>query len=277
MWRLHATEWQAGKRFAKGVRERVTIAVVLCAAVLGCSSEPNSSPSSGETADTPDAASPDAGEPGHDGGDGGDGGNGGGAAAMTILFDGRDASAWKMAGLGSFSVEDGALVANPGDGLGLFWCTIPTPADFILELQWRRTAEDDNSGVFLRFPDPDSKGYDNTAWVGVHFGFEVQIDETGAPDGALVHTTGAIYEQEGQLLSQVPALPVGQWNQYEISVIGQSYRVVLNGVQVSEWVFGGDPAHPDRGQPSTRAVPRYIGLQSHTGRVEFRDIVLRAP
>ena len=252
------------------------VTVALVATVLfGCSSYPDQAGSSGAGSGPPDAV-PDAGDSQVDSGQP-DAGDGAVAPYGEVLFDGTDTTAWKMAGLGSFDLVDGSLVANPGDGLGLFWCTVVTPADFVLELEWRRTAEDDNSGVFVRFPDPDSQGYDNTAWVAVHFGFEVQIDETGAPDGAAVHKTGAIYEQAGQQLSQIPALPVGEWNEYRISVLGQTYRVVLNGTQVTEWSFPGDPNAPDRGLPSTPAEPRYIGLQSHTGHVEFRNVVLRAP
>jgi hypothetical protein len=56
-----------------------------------------------------------------------------------------------------------------------------------------RTAPDDNSGVYLGFPDPTKEGYDNTAYVAVNFGFEVQIDELARPDNAAVHRTGAVY------------------------------------------------------------------------------------
>jgi len=258
---------------------RLVKVVLVASALLACSSDPEQGGSSG-AAPSPDAGVPEAGDPQVDGGAGdadADADDGPVAPARQVLFDGSDTSAWKMAGLGSFDVVDGSLVANPDDGLGLYWCTFVTPADFELELEWRRTGEDDNSGVFVRFPDPDSQGYDNTAWVAVHFGFEVQIDETGAPDGAAVHKTGAIYEQADQQLSQIPALPVGEWNQYRISVVGQTYRVVLNGTQVTEWSFPGDPNAPERGLPSTPEQPRYIGLQSHTGHVEFRNVVLHAP
>jgi hypothetical protein len=47
--------------------------------------------------------------------------------------------------------------------------------------------------VFVRFPDPAGKNYDNTAFVGVDLGFEVQIDQLGQPDGAGIPLAGAIY------------------------------------------------------------------------------------
>ena len=39
----------------------------------------------------------------------------------------------------------------------------------MLRLEWMRTAPDDNSGVFVRFPHPEQQNYDNTAYVGVNF------------------------------------------------------------------------------------------------------------
>jgi hypothetical protein len=67
---------------------------------------------------------------------------------------------------------------------------------------------------------------------------------------------------------------VGEWNAYEIRVEGHRYRVTLNGILVTDFTFvpGSDAAHPDRGLPGTAAVPRFIGLQTHTGRVAYRNI-----
>jgi hypothetical protein len=198
------------------------------------------------------------------------------AAATQVLFDAFSGTdRWRMAGRGSFAEVEGTLVAMPGGDLGLYWCTVPTPPDFVLTLEWRRAAADDNSGVFIRFPDPTTRGYDNQAWVGVHFGLEVQIDELARPDGADDHRTGAIYDEPMQAFTRRVARPVGEWNQFEIHARGQDYAVWLNGELVTTYVFGGDPAHPGRAQPTTADDPRYIGLQAHTGQVAFRNIQIR--
>lgn len=180
---------------------------------------------------------------------------------------------------GHFIVANGALEAIPGTGLGLYWCTEPAPANFILKLQWRASREDDNSGVFIRFPRPDSKGYDNTAFVGVDYGFEVQIDQRGEPDGAAIHKTGAIFNLAGPTNpDRLPVQPLGQWNIFEIHVQSQTYTVFLNGVQITRFTFvvGSDHRHPDRGLPSMPGFPRFIGLQTHTGRVAFRNIEIKS-
>jgi len=202
-------------------------------------------------------------------------------AGFTLLFDGSNMDKWRMSTIrnqpghdnpGTFLLVDGTLESLPGNDLGLLWYTDPTPANFILKLEWLRWRDDDNSGVFIRFPHPDSKGYNNTAYVAIHYGFEVQIDQLARDDGAAIHKTGAIYDLAGPAdPNNLPVNPPGQWNEFEIRVEGQNYTVRLNGQQITTFTFvpGSDAAHPDRGLP---VGDRFIGLQTHTGRVAFRKI-----
>ena len=200
-------------------------------------------------------------------------------AGFTMLFDGIDTSRWRMSKItnqpagrdnpGTFLLVDRSLESLPGNDLGMFWNIDPTPTNFILKLEWLRWRDDDNSGVFLRFPDPNSKGYNNTAYVAINFGFEVQIDQLGQgnPPGQGIHKTGAIY---GFAAPQNPNVkPPGQWNEFEIHAQGQTYSVFLNGAKITEYV------NPDAVRGST-AAPCFIGLQTHTGRVAFRKIQIRA-
>lgn len=198
---------------------------------------------------------------------------------FTLLFDGASTAAWRMSTVksqppsrsnpGTFLLVDGTLESLPGNDLGLYWHTAPTPPDFILKLEWLQWRLDDNSGVFVRFPHPDSKGYDNTAFVGVDFGFEIQIDQLARNDGVPIHKTGAIYGFTGPANPDaLPVRPPGQWNEYEIHTQGQAYTVFLNGVKITEYV-NPDPA---RGT----AAPSFLGLQTHTGRVAFRKIQIKA-
>jgi choline dehydrogenase-like flavoprotein len=188
------------------------------------------------------------------------------------LFDGASLDGWIPVGRSGFAVVGGVIRTTGGDDLGLLYAAKPAPADFVLELEWRAWAEDANSGVFVRFPDPASKHYDNPAWVPVHFGFEVQIDELGAPDGAVIHKTGAIYNEPSQVRTPAAARAPGEWNKFTIQVVGQTYTVSLNGKKVTEFT---NP-NAARGLPTTASAPAYIGLQSYPGKtVDFRNVVLR--
>ena len=75
----------------------------------------------------------------------------------------------------SFAAAPSRLI--PARILGMLWLNRPSPPRYVLRLEWMMTAPDDNSGVFVAFPDPEQQNYDNTAYVGINFGFEIQIDD----------------------------------------------------------------------------------------------------
>ena len=209
---------------------------------------------------------------------------------FEVLFNGFDTSFWRMTTIrnqpgrdksGAMRVIDGSLETAAGTDMSIFWCTKPTPANFVLRLQWMRLTEDSNSGVYVRFPDPETKGYDNTAYVADDFGFEVQVDELGAPDGAGIHRTGAIYRKDNrtdqETLNQRAALPVGEWNDYEIRVEGQVYTVLLNGSLVCRFDNAG--LYTGRGLASTQTSPAFVGLQVYANPryfVRYRHIRIKA-
>jgi choline dehydrogenase-like flavoprotein len=207
------------------------------------------------------------------------------ANGFKSLFDGQALGDWRMSTIrnqpgrdnpGTFVVRRGALEAQPGTDIGLLWLNRPTPPRYVLRLEWMMTTAADNSGIFVGFPNPEGEGYDNTAYVGVNFGFEVQIDELARPDGAEIHRTAAIYAFKSATDGPLVVRPVGEWNQYEITVDGADLTVALNGHVVNRFHFAGDPQSPRRGLASTRNEPRFIGLQTHTGHVLFRNLQWRA-
>jgi hypothetical protein len=60
----------------------------------------------------------------------------------------------------------------------------------------------------------------------------------------------------------------GEWNEFEIRVQGQDYSVQLNGQPVTQY----HNTDPNRGSDAQT----FIGLQTHTGRVAFRRIQIKA-
>jgi hypothetical protein len=215
------------------------------------------------------------------------------AGTVTQLFDGQSLKNWRMAGRGAFHLIDGALQSVPSFDLGLLWCTIPMPQNYQLELEFFIRTFQTNSGVFIRFRNPESTGYYNPAWSAVFLpgmsplpsGFEVQIDNTGAPDGLPKHRTGAVYavNYPGDP-NPDPALPPAQpgdfvnlrdaivlaWNQYSIEVRGDVITVNLNGNITARYTN----TDPTRGRFSV-GEPTFIGVQSYSNysfTTAFRNI-----
>ena len=75
-------------------------------------------------------------------------------------------------------------------GLGLLWFNARTYDNFVLRLQFKTADDTDNSGVFVRFPNP---GTDPN--VAINQGHEIQIREGVAGDGE-DQKTGSIYNSD---------------------------------------------------------------------------------
>ena len=137
--------------------------------------------------------------------------------------------------------------------MGLLWYTKKIYHNFVLKIDWKVNSKSDNSGIFVRFPYPDK----DPMAAAVNNGYEIQIDDLAQPDGKLIHQTGAIY---GFATSK----SVGEWNTFRIEAIDQKYIVILNDIQVTEFI-------------GNRSLEGYIGLQNHdsTSKVSFRNIRIK--
>jgi choline dehydrogenase-like flavoprotein len=185
------------------------------------------------------------------------------------LFTGSLAG-WQMAGAGDFLVVLGSILETRG-GLGLLWYTREVFRNFVLQLDWLSFnptgPNSDNSGVFLRFPALNASNPGSDWQLAVDRGYEVQIDDTGFnPDTGLrgdpLHQTGAIYGLAAS--SRVASKPAGSWNTYVVEALTGRIRVTLNGELVTDYATDG-----------SRPPAGHIGLQNHTGKVQFRDIMIR--
>ena len=144
-------------------------------------------------------------------------------------------------------------------GYGLYFYTKEQFANFALWLEWREQHTGDNSGVFIRTPGP---AVPDPLQQAVDQGHEIQIDDLGAPDGAGIHRTGALYALQAP--TAFPIKPLGEWNTYLIEADADAITVTLNGIQVT-------------GFTSTREASGYLALQMHDwpSRIQFRNIQIR--
>ena len=182
------------------------------------------------------------------------------AGRSIQLFNGVDLDGWRQAGPVGFRIDNGMLATE--GGMGLLWYAARQFENFELKVDWKVTKKSDNSGIFVRFPAPivpNDPGGD--PWVAVNQGYEIQIDDEGAPDGARIHKTGAIYnfQPPEKIASNQP----GEWNNFMIRVEGQIYNVTLNGEPVITSFKG------------NRSMRGHIGLQNHSPKdqVFFRNII----
>ena len=179
------------------------------------------------------------------------------------LFDGKTLDGWKMAGKGNFLIIESEKALLTQGGMGLLWYYKKKFKDFILTLEWKVSNRTDNSGVFVRFPNPFTDPN-----LAIDYGYEIQIDDIGSPNGNPIHRTGAIYNYKGpspKTKSLSKQLAVGRWNTFEIVVKQQSYSVTLNKRKVVTNFIG------------NRSLEGFIGLQNHDVRskVYFRNIMIK--
>lgn len=180
------------------------------------------------------------------------------------LFDGKTLDGWKMAGKGNFLIIESEKALLTQSGMGLLWYYKTKFKDFILTLEWKVSNRSDNSGVFVRFPNPNDDPN-----IAIEYGYEIQIDDIGSPDSDHIHKTGAIYNYKGSPKTKTKYIPnplvVGKWNTFDIYVIQQYYSVTLNGERVVTNFIG------------NKSLEGYIGLQNHDdrSRVYFRNVMIK--
>ncbi|HZT81842.1 MAG TPA: DUF1080 domain-containing protein, partial [Gemmataceae bacterium] len=139
---------------------------------------------------------------------------------------------------------------------------------FVLRLEYR-LKPGGNSGVYLRAPE---KG-----WISRQ-GMEIQLLDDRHPSYANIdfyQYTGSIYHVVAP--TQRAGKPAGQWNAMEVRADGRQVVVVLNGKKIVDADLdrcARDPAVAKEHPGLARTTGR-IGLQSHTDRVEFRNLRVR--
>ncbi len=164
---------------------------------------------------------------------------------------------WNHYGPGHFTLDHETGILTSHGGMGLLWYAAETFGDFALRLEFMTSAREANSGIFLRVPGvPLSDDY-------IYHSFEVQIDASAAQG---IHQTGGVYDAEAP--SEERAKAPGEWNDLEISFVGDRITVELNGARVVDWV-----AEP-RGKVEDFTARGYVGLQNHDwdSNVYFRNI-----
>lgn len=167
------------------------------------------------------------------------------------LFNGKDLNGWTMSdpnATAKWTVENGTLV-SPGRGPELI--TNTKFSDFKLHIEFN-CAKGANSGVYLRGR------------------YEVQIEDDAVPEGPTMRT-GGVYG----FLAPSPEQPrrPGEWQSYEITLIGRTITLVQNGQTIID--HQEIPGITGGALDSHEGLPGPIYLQgSEAGHVAFRNITI---
>ena len=169
------------------------------------------------------------------------------------LFNGYNLDGWKSSDpekKNQWTVKKGVLL-NPESGVNLI--TNKKFEDFKLSIEFRYP-KGSNSGVYLRGR------------------YEVQVEDNYGlePESTLF---GGIY---GFLKpNQMAAKPAGEWQRYEITLIGRRVSVVANDKKIiNDQII---PGITGGALDSKEALPGPIMLQGDHGIIEYRNIKIQLP
>ncbi len=177
------------------------------------------------------------------------------------LFNGKDLTGWKNNGDEKWVAEQRTILCESTANKYGYLTTEKTYRDFNLRLKFKGEAAG-NSGVFL---------HARITGTNPQHGPDIQGMQVEVDPNAGKHT-GGLYESGGRGWVAMPTAEgeqalTGDWNDLEVSVLGNHIVTHLNGVKVVDY---------------TDAAPKFtdgvIGLQIHTGggvRMRWKDIFIQ--
>jgi len=151
----------------------------------------------------------------------------------------------------NWSVKDGCIVFQ-GDGANL--CTIRKYGDFEMLVDWKISKNGD-SGIYLRGSP------------------QVQIWDVARVDAGAQVGSGGLYNNEKARSTPLAVAdnPIGDWNTFQIKMIGDRVTVFLNGVLVVDNV----PLENYWDRKLPIFPEEAIELQAHGTELSFRDIYVK--
>jgi hypothetical protein len=187
------------------------------------------------------------------------------------LFNGKNLDGWKMfldpaskvSPKAIWKVDDGMIVCD-GSVYG-YLLTDKEYENYVLKVQWRwgeKVSRWRNSGVFVHVSGPDKiwpkgveaqleAGHAGDFWLVDHF--KLTIDPQRRDPKIARH----YYRLKDHVEKEI-----GGWNQYEITCMGDSIKLVINGQTVNK----GSGAEITKGR---------ILLQSEGAEIHFRNVELK--
>ena len=165
--------------------------------------------------------------------------------AWVTLLDGKSLKGWDVIGNANWSVADGAVQANMGNG---YLVSPMSYTDFEITAEFWVT-DDANSGIFIRCEDPKTITAMNAYEVNI---FDKRPDQT--------YRTGGIVD----VAKPLEVINTGgKWNTIDVTARGPRMTVLINGKKMVDVQDNKHATGP-------------IALQYGAGTVKFKNVRLRA-
>jgi len=185
------------------------------------------------------------------------------------IFNGKDFDGW-AGDVDNYAVVDGAIRCRPQKGGNVYHKDDLT--DFVARVEFK-LPPGGNNGLCIRYP-----GSGDTAYVGMcesqvlDDNYEAATNSKIDPRQAHGSAYGMVAAQRGY------QRPIGEWNFEEVTVVGPTIKVELNGFvildadlsKVDMATVMANSAHP--GKDRTHG---FFGFAGHNDPVEFRAISIR--
>ena len=187
---------------------------------------------------------------------------------FELLFNGENLDGW-IGNKTDYVVEKGVIVIYPDKGGSGNLFTEKEYANFNFRFEFKLTPGA-NNGLGIRAPKEGDAAYK---------GIELQILDNTADKYKDLHE----YQYHGSVYGVIPAKrgflkPVGEWNEQEVIVTGDTIKVILNG----EIIVDGNIKVARKGgtldgkkHPGLKKKKGYIGFLGHGDVVRFRNIKIK--
>lgn len=186
-----------------------------------------------------------------------------GAEGFNSIFNGKDFEGW-AGPVDNYQVVDGLLMCKKGKGGTIY--TEKDYADFKARLQFRLPPKG-NNGLAIRYPGRGNAAYDGMTELQI-----LNYDYPGKLDDRQYHGSayGMAAAEKGYLR------PTGEWNFQEVTVVGSTIKVELNGSVILNCdvskieKYMANSAHPGKDLKKGG-----FGFAGHNDPVQFRNIQIK--
>ena len=185
---------------------------------------------------------------------------------FTSLFNGQDLAGWQGA-TDSYEVLDGTIGCKKGKGGNLL--TENEYSDFVARLEFKLPPHG-NNGLAIRAP---LKG--DPAYVAM---CELQVLDSEHPGYKSLDPR----QYHGSAYGMVPAhrgflRETGQWNFQEVTVVGSTIKVELNGTVILNTDLATVTDYmADRAHPGKERTSGFFGFAGHGDNVRYRNVTIKA-